>query len=604
MGSARQRPRVLPIESVKPGRPWVWLVVLGCATHAAAQAPEAGPPTPEAGAPPAQESAASAPPTEPAAPRPDASAAPAPASATVAPAAPAPAPASDAPAPSPPTSQVIEDPELAGVAPATAPSSDAGASESAEPSTGDARVVLRSRLGMDLGWDTPREEVWEATQLALIEATVRRSEDLRFVVGARMRHASAFREHDTVDADAARFELDLAPVSAYADATLTDGVHLRLGYQLVHLGRFDLFSATDVLSVVDLRGGPTTMPEAADIAQPAARVDWDAGSWLSLSAIYVPFFQPDPVEVFDTDYALVRPTQADVDKVIEDTAALDAALDEGDISRILLEGLSRSGRNRLVQGTLSAFAPDPDATQPQGGLRATAHGLAGEVAMTLATALERLPALAPSTALEAALDDPSQANLDALRREPNPVAIEYGRFFVVSADGATEAGPFLLGAEIAYQHDRTYLAAENGRLPQPQQTGVVQLGLRAEHAQGDEWLVGVESFASYALEEPPRSAARWTFVDGKRWRWGGAALVGYSPGAGRLTLELSGGVVTGPSLLVAPRVELRMIDTLSAELGAYFVEGPTHGSFGDPRATLGGLYDDVDQVFVGVKWVP
>ncbi len=498
--------------------------------------------------------------------------------------------------------EVIDDPELAGV-PVVAPAAAASNAASDAP-TGEVRVVLRTRIGVDFRHESPREDVVEATQIGLVEAHVRRSERLRFAVGVRVRHLIAAREHATPDADADRWELDAAPTAAYGDATLADGLHLRLGYQSVRLGRFDLFSATDVLSVADLRSGPATMPEAADVAQPAARLDWDATRAVSFQAMYVPFFQPHTVALFDTDFALVRPTGVEVVQAIDDAATLDDALDRDDVAGILRGGLSRGGRGRLVGGTFAAFAPDPSPTEPQGALRAAAHGPAGELALTLASALERLPAVVPSAALLAVQDDDTQANRDALALDPRPQWVDYGRFYVAALDGAVPVGPVQLGAEVAYHADRVYLATEAGRVPVPEQTGVVQGGLRVEHAPGGEWLAGAEGFVSYALDEPARAGAEWMFVDASRWRWGAAALVAWSPSALGLTLELSGGLVNGTSSLVGPRVEQRLVDTLYAELGAYFVEGSGGATFGNPNATLGGLYDDADLVYVGLKWLP
>ena len=53
-----------------------------------------------------------------------------------------------------------------------------------------------------------------------------------------------------------------------------------------------------------------------------------------------------------------------------------------------------------------------------------------------------------------------------------------------------------------------------------------------------------------------------------------------------------------------PRVEWRFVEGMFAELGLVVVEGRARGGFGDPRAALGGLYDDVDLVFLGLGWRP
>jgi len=69
-----------------------------------------------------------------------------------------------------------------------------------------------------------------------------------------------------------------------------------------------------------------------------------------------------------------------------------------------------------------------------------------------------------------------------------------------------------------------------------------------------------------------------------------------------LQLELGGGVLAGPSWLLLPRAELSLGGDVFAELGAVFVDGRAPGPLGDPSVTLGGLYDDVDLVFLGLGW--
>src|SRR5262245_31722891 len=192
--------------------------------------------------------------------------------------------------------EVIEDPELSR-SPIT--------SQAPQAPPASFRLELHSRTGVDTAWENEREEVIESTQLASFEAVYYRSEDLRFDVGLRVRHFFARRERDTADGEAERYELDVLPIAAYADATVADGIHLRAGYQTVSLGRFDFWSASNFLPVLDLRNGLTTLPEALEIAQPAARLDLDVSSRLTLQAIYLPFFQPHLVSIAGSDYAIL-----------------------------------------------------------------------------------------------------------------------------------------------------------------------------------------------------------------------------------------------------------------------------------------------------------
>jgi hypothetical protein len=92
------------------------------------------------------------------------------------------------------------------------------------------------------------------------------------------------------------------------------------------------------------------------------------------------------------------------------------------------------------------------------------------------------------------------------------------------------------------------------------------------------------------------------FTDAERILWGAAALVGARlPDLG-LQLEVGGGALSGPSWLLLPRAELALGGDFFAEVGAAFVDGRAPGPLGDPHVALGGLYDDVDLVFLGLGW--
>jgi hypothetical protein len=494
----------------------------------------------------------------------------------------------------PPSDEVIADPELAAVAPTRTASA-------APPPTpnGEVRVVLRSRLGLDLAWQDPREDVWEATQIALFEARVRRSEHLRFEVGVRARHLFAARAHHTADADAERYELDAAPTAAFADIGLGHTVHLRLGYQTMRLGRFDVLNPSDILSVYDLRSGPTTMPEASDIAQPALRVDWDATGFLSLSVIALPFFEPHRVNTIDGDYALSL-TRQGADSTMTSAPAGTTAGPE----RLVRETLSRSGQSRLGEGALSAFAPEPNLAQPQAAMRLLMHGSDGELGLTAGTALEHLPALRYSKAFLDYVRDSSGANTDALLAESHPIEVLYNRFGVTSLDAATALGPLQIGAEVAYIFGRTLFAAEEGELPQAAQSDMLHAGVRVEYAQSDALLFAVEATAARGLHAPSDSAKRWMFLTRDRLMLSAAGFLAYTPGDVGLTLELGGGFLNGPSYLLVPRVEQRLATGFYAEAGLHVLAGKAPGPAGDPGLALGGLYGDADQVFIGLRFQP
>jgi hypothetical protein len=463
--------------------------------------------------------------------------------------------------------EIILDPELSGVAPPPTAASSEAASPPAEPN-GEIRAQLHSRIAMDLGQNAPREDLWELMNVALFEARVRRSESLRFAVGLRIRHLFALRRNDTPDADADRTTLDVTPTAGYGDVTIADGLHLRLGYQGVRLGSFELLNASDVLSVYDLRSGPTTFPEAAEIAQLAARMDWDASSWLSLTLIGVPFFQPHRVSVLDGNYALYPNGEI---------LGAEAGSDQDELRRTL----SRSGQARLADETFAAFAPEPNLERPQAALHMTAHGAVGELRLTAALARDQ--------------------NF-SVRTDPTP-GIEFAPFGLFSLDGTIGVGPLQLGAELAYMLERTVytsgFTSSGDTTGLAERTDVGHLGIRLEHAQGESLGFVVEATASRMFEPRGRSGPWLWTVDG-RWFFAtaGVAWVAF----GDFSFELAGSVINGPTYFFTPRLEAAVAEGLYLELGAHIV-GAIPRPAGYVGYVLGDVYETADQIFLGARWV-
>lgn len=487
--------------------------------------------------------------------------------------------------------EIIVDPELAALADHAPPESAQPQTTLAAPSeqSADVRAVIRSRLGVDLQWQDPREDVLEATQLMLIEARVRRSERLSFAVGVRAQHRTLARERGTSDADPVRFELDAAPTAAYADVGITDAVHARLGYQGVHLGRFDVLGASDVLSRYDLRSGPTVMPEQSEIAQPAVSVDWDIAQGFALRGVYVPFFAPHQVYAFEGDYALVPQRQADIDRGFDN---LESPGDGTRTAHLWRQALSRSGQARLGEGAFAAFAPDPNLGNPQAGLRFTAHGPLGELGITAATALEHLPTLALRE-VDTSLSPDGSVLLPRVR---------YGRFGLLAIDAATGIGPVQVGIEVAYTTDRALLSVSESGGAIVKESDILHTAVRAELVEGDDLVLALEASCAAMMADPP-DGQDWLFTVERRFQLAAVAFAGYAIHAIDLRLELGGGVLVGPTYLITPRAELRLWDQLYGEVGAYILGGKGSGRLVDPRASLGSLYDGIDQVFVGLRWL-
>lgn len=494
--------------------------------------------------------------------------------------------------------QVIADPELA------------GATQN-DGSFGDLNGPREPRWGVSFhtrwGYATQqggreRQDIVEGTTIGIFEVEQRRSDELLYSVGLRFRHAFAKPREGTPG-----YDLDVAPVSAFADLTPTPGFHVRAGYQVINMGRFDSFTQTNFLAVADLRSGPVTMPEAANIAQPAIRIDVDAIEGLTIQAFYIPFFQPHLYPVYGSNYA-----------AIDRIAALSDDPNARNLREQLDQAVVRSKLSRATTNFAQAFAPAPDFLRPQGALRITHTGPSGELAITVGTAIDRLPSsfqVVPRT----------DANNQLLFPE---IRVNHDRFWVASVDGALDVGPFQLGAEAAYVKDRTLTAIGtlndlpgDGEVRYPTITGKADLvhgGLRAELVEVDGWSGAIETFVIVATRGPDETVPQYPNEPGRSWlrepRWFGmengrlqrgiAGGVQFAPEASGVRLELGGVAFTGPSYLIAPRVEWEALTRFYLELGAVFVGGPRPGGPGSPNVSIAGLFSDIDQVYTGVRWLP
>jgi hypothetical protein len=190
---------------------------------------------------------------------------------------------------------------------------------------------------------------------------------------------------------------------------------------------------------------------------------------------------------------------------------------------------------------------------------------------------------------------------EALASQEPFFRVIHPRYSVVSIDGATDIGPVQIGVEAAHLQNRTLYSGRLGEFPEPGSSDMAHLGLRAEFAESD-FAASLEGFGVYALDEPQRPDHRWFFLENGRLFRGLSAAVRWT--AGRIALELLGLAASGPTYLVAPRVEWEALERFYLELGVLVVEGPEPPAFGEPDVSIGGVYDGVDQVFAGVRWLP
>ena len=546
--------------------------------------------------------------------------------------------------------EVIDDPELAG----SSGSSDVSGGLSggddeviADPELADLRTevaeigdlptelraVVHSRISRDLFRDRLTEEVWKVQHLAQLEAKLRPDERTRIAVGARLRYGLYSMEQDEPDSGALRYLLDVQPVETYYDRTLAPGAHIRIGYQDVSLGRFDAISGTDVLSVADLRDGPAALPEAVRPAQLAVRMDLTPSTSFGLELCWVPFFTPHLVQVADGDFAAFPRNRDAVNSALItafsqlEASELERGIAAGVVQGTWRESLSRTARAESARSGLNLFAPDPNLASSQVALRARLHGQAGELAFTVATALEKVPSYRLSSATVASVrallgeelpplfsklqslnDDVTTPTVAAGDFEEPGIELSYGRFYAGSVDAALDVGAVQLGFEVSVGINRVMPVVgplwDTARLVEYERALMGGVGVRAEYVGGDTWLAVLEANVGGALSRPSATYATGYLglVDGQ-YQFSTVGLLAWNPGPMRF--ELGAALSTDLSYFLMPRATLDVGRGMEFELGLQvlgFV--PFDKILGGKDQVLGSRFDSLDQVYLGFRWVP
>lgn len=503
--------------------------------------------------------------------------------------------------------------------------------------TGLARLELVGQVAADLRHEGDLEDAYESRLRFGGEVELRRSRRLRLMLGSRLDFFWAAPSHnDNVLAarnervlDQDRFEVDVFATAAYVDATLSDGLHLRVGQQVVSLGRMDMYSPNDMLAAYDMRPQPRLDLAANKLAQPALRLDWDMSTWATLQAVYVPWFMPH----------LSRPNRDQyVAKVVSGQGP-------SELPTNIRELIDPSWQTHASGSSIRYIGPPPDFRSPQAQLRANFRGHGMEFALNAGTAIEKLPAVYYTPYVNDAVIDPSNEKAVsevgfAVYEQQMVADVEFHRYNLIGFDGSFDISPVSIGFEFAYSPSRhLYAATRDGRhLPLPNvteqitnpiamdenQDGVtewtpsnvthrrirkgvpmVQAALHVEWLKGETFALVGEMFWINALALPhDKSRDWWGFIPNTGAFVGGMVALSYALNDGQVRFDLTTVSMVGPSLILVPHVEVRAREGLYVDAGAQIFEGPAPGVNGMQNLNLGGLMSGYDQVFVGLRWLP
>lgn len=523
--------------------------------------------------------------------------------------------------------------------------------------TGIAKLELLGQVAADLHHEGQLEDAYETRLRFGGEIEFRRSRNLRLVVGSRLDFFWAVPSQDdnivvqnkerALDQD--RFEVDVLPTAAFADMSVFDGFHLRVGEQVVSLGRMDFYSPTDSLVIYDMRPQPRLDPASAKLAQPAIRIDWDITTALTLQAAYVPWFSPN----------LTRPNR---DKYVAEVTGGKGAAKAPDYGS---DYIDPSFQTKQSEANVRFIGPPPDFKTPQVAARLVYRGSSFDIAASAGSALEKIPSvyLTPAAAeLAANGPDASQWSPQTVtlfkQIQGSPAAVrladvEFHRYAVIGGDFGFDFGPVSFGFEGAFSPERhLYAATKDGRhVAQPNTTKeiydpcfagqegcvtakgqgikpsnvsdrsirkgvpVVQGAMHVEWLKGDSLIVAGEAFWINALQLPHDQTRDWAgFIPNTGAYVGGMANASYLLNEGEWRFE--GTLITtvvGPSIVAIPHIEYRAREGLFVDVGAQLFEGPAPGYtdkmgrtsvVGAQNTSLGGLLTGYDQAFIGIRWLP
>jgi hypothetical protein len=110
-----------------------------------------------------------------------------------------------------------------------------------------------------------------------------------------------------------------------------------------------------------------------------------------------------------------------------------------------------------------------------------------------------------------------------------------------------------------------------------------------------------EAFASITVQLPTDPERSWMFMEDGRLFRGAGTMLQYSPDFG-LHLQLSAAWLSGPTVVLAPRLSYDVTSALELEVGAFIIEGQAPPmQFVTPVLSLGGVYSNLDHVFAGLR---
>ena len=378
--------------------------------------------------------------------------------------------------------------------------------------------------------------------------------------------------------------------------------YTRVGVLIERWGKLDLLPTLSIMNPADLRAGPLSTVEAAQVPVPMATVQVGSDT-LRVELSYAPFPEGDRVKLVGSDWSLVRPgmleealkevpqySGADNPLLAEPIANLAAALSTLDArtQRGLTSALEESGQ------------PESFGLRGNVGARLEWEGPGIDAALMGANIQSPIPETQLAPAYRSILADkalPSLDQLSALTTE-DPLTTAWPRTWVAGAELSTLVGPFGLRAEGVWWSDRVVQQTWLRSTTVPS----TATGFGIDYAQGSTFFLAMEARWTHHLDDVADPfLTRQDVVEA-------GLLARMSLANERLQINAASiGNWTFRSWLARPEVRYVVDDALSLGVGAVII-GAESEAPADLQSTLShpsgplSLLQDNDAVFVTMRW--
>ncbi len=438
------------------------------------------------------------------------------------------------------------------------------------PALPEVRVRGDVRLmgGVDTGFEPSREDglgehVVDGWGRATLATDVKLGAGLRLVVEGR----ALWRGGAQKGWERAKSSFEPSLGEAFVDV-YTRWVDVRVGQQTVAFGANALFGPTDILNPRELRQGLVQVePEDMKLPVLAARALATVGP-LSVTGVWVPFFEADRYDVFGQDMALLQPGLG-----VEVPGGVEASVEDG-VQEHLLE-TERPG----LPGEVGVRV-----TGEVGGVKLGGSWVWGH---------EKQPQVRMDAEWEALLrarerGEPADAALllslqERLRAGEKLVTGRYERQHVVAAEASTLVGPVQVDVDVGFSPARTFY---EDRL-RPVRKRAVTWVVGASQAEESDLIYSV-TYTGLAVPRVGEQELLLLLEPGTARGRERTALfhlvvgdVGYRLLGGRLQVGLRGALEPiQRSYVVAPRVEWRVSERVHLGLAAEVYGGSPYSAFG------------------------